>query len=324
MRKISYAEAIREATDQMMVQDSHVFLIGQGVTSPWYVGNTTNGLLEKFGETRVIDTPVSELAMSGVAVGSAATGLRPVLVFPRMDFMYLAMDQLINQAANWYYMTGGKVSVPLTIRAIINRGGEQAAQHSQALQAIFSHIPGLKVVLPASPYDAKGLLISSIKDGNPVVYIDDRWLYEEQEDVPEEIYSVPIGKGKIKREGKDITIAAFSYLVKEALKAAEELSKEGIECEVIDLRSAKPFDEELLIESVKKTNRLVVADSGWETGGVAAQIASRIYSKLLKDLKAAIEIVALPDVPAPASSSLEKGFYPRKDDIIKAVRKTLK
>jgi pyruvate dehydrogenase E1 component beta subunit len=324
MRKISYAEAIREAAEQIMEKDNQVFVIGQGVTSPWYVGNTCNGLFDKFGEKRVIDTPISENAITGAAVGAALAGLRPVLIFPRMDFMYLAMDQIINQAANWYYMFGGKINVPLTIRSIINRGGEQAAQHSQALQAIFSHIPGLKVVMPSTPYDAKGLLIASIRDDNPVIYIDDRWLYEEEGEVPEEIYTVPIGKGIVKKEGKDLTIAAFSYLVPEAVKAAESLGKEGINVEVIDMRSVKPLDEELLLNSVKKTGRLVVADTGWQTGGIASQISAKVSNNLFKELKSKIETVALPDVPAPASFVLEEKFYPNQNNIITAVKKTLR
>ena len=323
MRKLSYSEAIREATEQMMKKDNSVFLIGQGITSPWYVGNTCEGLIEKFGPKRVIDTPVSEAAVTGVAAGAAMVGLRPILVHPRMDFMYLAMDQIINQIANWYYMFGGKVNIPLTIRGIINRGGEQAAQHSQAIQAIFAHIPGLKVVLPSTPYDAKGLLIAGIKDDNPVVYIDDRWLYEQEGEVPEKTYTVPIGKGIVRKEGKDITVAAISYLVPEAIKAAEVLEKKGISVEVIDIRSIKPLDETLLFESVKKTGRLVVADSGWKTGGIGAEISAKVYNSAFKYLKAPIERVALPDVPAPASSFLEKKFYPDENNIIEAVKKSL-
>lgn len=321
MRKITYSEAIKEATEQMMQKDEQVFVIGQGCTSPWYVGNTTTGLVEKLGAKRVIDTPVSEAAITGVANGAAMTGMKPILIFPRMDFLYLAMDQIINQAANWHYMFGGKINVPLTIRGIINRGGEQAAQHSQAIQAIFAHIPGLKVVMPATPYDAKGLLISAVQDGNPVIYIDDKWLYQEEGEVPEEIYTVPIGKGEIKKQGKDMTIIAVSYLVPEAMKASQDLAREGISVEVIDLRSIKPLDEELILESVRRTQRLVIADTGWETGGISGEIAKKVYQNLFRELKSPIEIVALPNVPAPASRTLEKEYYPNKDNIIKAVKK---
>jgi pyruvate dehydrogenase E1 component beta subunit len=288
------------------------------------VGNTVTGLVEKFGEKRVIDTPVSENSMTGVALGAALAGLRPILVFPRMDFMYLAFDQIINQAANWHYMFGGKINAPLVVRGIINRGGEQAAQHSQALHSIFAHVPGLKVVMPATPYDAKGLLISAIKDGNPVVYIDDKWLYKDEADVPIERYEVPIGKGIIKKQGKDITVVAISYMVKEAIEAAEILEKQGISTEVIDLRSIKPLDEEIILESVKETKRLVIADVGWQTGGISSEIANRVYSKLYGELKSRIEIVALPDAPAPASQALEEKFYPNKNNIIEAVNKAIK
>ncbi|GAG44969.1 unnamed protein product, partial [marine sediment metagenome] len=204
-----------------MGQDKSAFLIGQGVKSPWYVGNTARGLLERFGSERVIDTPVSENAVTGSAVGAALVGMRPVVVHPRVDFMMYALDPIINEAANWHYMFGGKLSVPVVIWGIINRGGEQAAQHSQALHALFAHIPGLKVVMPSTPYDAKGLMIAAIRDDNPVVYLDDRWSYEIEGEVPEEIYEVPIGKAVIRKEGEDVTLVAASYMVHNALHAAE-------------------------------------------------------------------------------------------------------
>jgi len=241
-RKLQYSLALNEALHQMMASDKSVFLIGQGVKSPWYVGNTCNGLLKKFGSKRVIDTPVSENAVTGAAVGAAISGMKPIIVHPRMDFMFYAMDPIINQAANWHYMFGGKVNVPVVIWGIINRGGEQAAQHSQTLHSIFSHIPGLKVVMPATAYDAKGLMISAIKDPNPVIYIDDRWLYKEEGMVPKEIYSVPIGKGIIRKEGKDLTIVAISYLVREAMKAAESLKKQSIKAGGTNPRPKSPLD----------------------------------------------------------------------------------
>jgi len=324
MRKISYAQAINETLHQMIDKDERVFLIGQGVTSPWYVGTTTVGLIDRFGPGRIIDTPVSENGVTGVAVGAALGGMRPVVVHPRMDFMYYAMDQIANHAANWYYMFGGQLSVPLTIWAIINRGGEQAAQHSQALQAMFMHIPGLKVVMPGTPYDAKGLLVASIEDDNSVVYIDERWLYDHVGEVPEELYSVPIGKGVIRKTGKDVTVVATSYMVFEASKAAENLEEEGINVELIDIRSLKPLDEGLLFESVEKTGRLVIADGGWKTCGVGAEISARVAeSDILRQLKAPIMRVSLPDAPAPASSVLEKVYYRSAEDIASAVRKVL-
>jgi pyruvate dehydrogenase E1 component beta subunit len=323
IRKITYAEAIKEAMEQVMKRDRKVFIIGQGITSPWYVGNSCDGLFEKFGEKRVIDTPVSENGITGAAVGAAMADTRPVLIFPRMDFMYLAMDQIINQAANWHYIFGGKVNVPLVIRGIINRGGEQAAQHSQAIQAIFAHIPGLKVVMPSTPYDAKGLLISAIYDGNPVIYIDDRWLYGLEGNVPKKIYKVPIGKGIIKKRGKDITIVATSYMVLQSLEAAKRLKKDRIDAEVIDLRSIKPLDEKLILRSVKKTGRLLIVDAAWRNCGIAAEISARISEKMLKSLKLPIKRLTLLDVPAPASSVLEKVYYLNSDDIVKAVKKLI-
>ncbi len=324
MRKVTYAQAINEAIYQTIEQDNRVFVIGQGCTSPWYVGSTCQGLIEKFGQERVIDTPVSENAITGVAVGAALAKMRPIVVHPRIDFMLYATDPIINEAANWHYMFGGKLSVPIVIWGIINRGGEQAAQHSQALQAIFTHIPGLKVVMPSNPYDAKGLLVSAIKDDNPVLYIDDRWLYKIKGNVPEKIYSVPIGKGKRIRKGKDITIVASSYMVWEAVGAVKGLIKGGIDAELIDLRSLKPLDTELLFASVKKTGRLVVVDGGWKTCGVAAEVSALVCENIFKYLKAPIRRITLPDIPAPASSALESIYYPKAKDICKAVKKILK
>ena len=323
MRQISYVEAINETLHQMIEKDEKVFLIGQGVTSPWYVGNTTVGLIDRFGPERVIDTPVSENGITGAAVGAALAGMRPVLAHPRLDFMYYAMDQIANHAANWHYMFGGQVSVPITIWGIINRGGEQAAQHSQALQAMFMHIPGLKVVMPSTPYDAKGLLVASIEDDNPVVYIDDRWLYNFEGEVPEEIYSVPIGKGIVRREGEDVTVVATSYMAHEAMKAAESLGREGIDAEVIDLRSLKPLDENLLFNSVKKTGRLIIADGGWKTCGVGAEISALVTESIFEHLKAPIMRVSLPDTPAPASSVLERVYYKKAEDIVSTVKKLM-
>jgi len=322
-RKLQYSLAINEALHQMMELDNSVFLIGQGVDSPWYVGNTARGLLERFGPEKIIDTPVSENAITGAAVGAAISGMRPVIVHPRMDFMMYAMDPIINEAANWHYMSGGTMSVPVVFWGIINRGSEQAAQHSQALQGMFLHIPGLKIVMPSTPYDAKGLLVASIQDDNPVLYIDDRWLYGIIDEVPEEIYTVPIGKGIIRRNGKDATIVATSYMVGEAIKAADELKKAGIDAEVIDMRSLKPMDKDLLFESIRKTGRLVVADGGWRTCGVASEISALVSQNLFKYLKAPIQTVTLPDTPAPASSILENVYYPTDKDIIVAVKKVL-
>lgn len=324
MRKIRYSQAINEALHQLLTKDKKVFVIGQGVTSPWYVGTTTVGLIDRFGPQRVFDTPVSENGVTGLAVGAALTGMRPIVVHPRMDFMYYAMDQIANHAANWHYMFGGQLHVPLTIWGIINRGGEQAAQHSQALQAVFAHLPGLKVVMPSTPYDAKGLLVASVNDENPVVFIDDRWLYDYEADVPEELYSVEIGKGIIRRKGKDVSIVATSYMVYKALDAAVQLEKEGIDAEIIDLRTIKPMDKKILYNSVKKTGRLVAVDAAWKTCGIGAEISATIAeSDLATKLKAPIMRVTLPDTPAPASCALETAYYPTDKDIISTVKKLL-
>lgn len=322
-RKLSYSLAINEALHQMMAQDPSVFLIGQGVKSPWYVGNTARGLLERFGPERVIDTPVSENCITGAAVGAAIAGMRPVIVHPRMDFMLFAMDPIINEAANWRYMCGGKASVPVVIWGCINRGGEQAAQHSQALHAFFAHTPGLKVVMPSTPYDAKGLMISAIKDEDPVIYISDRWLFTLEEHVPEEPYAIPIGKAIIRRVGSDVTIIAVSYIAVEALKAAELLEGEGIEVEVIDLRSVKPLDKELILDSVKKTGRAIVADVGWKSFGISAEISALIAENALEYLACPVVRIALPDTPAPAARSLEEVYYPKTRDIVAVVKDVL-
>ena len=323
MRKIRYSKAIDETFKQMMENDERIIVMGQGVDNPWFVGMSMVGLVEKFGSKRVIDTPVSENGITGIAIGAALAGLRPVVLHPRMDFMLLAMDQIVNHAAKWHYMFGGEVNVPITIRGIINRGKEQAAQHSQSLQAMFMHAPGIKVVMPSTPYDAKGLLVASIEDDNPVLYIDDRWLYNHVGGVPEKLYSVPIGEGVVRRKGKDVTVVATSYMVFEAGKAAEDLENEGVNVEVIDLRSLKPLDENLLFESVKKTGRLVIADATWKTCGVAAEISALVAGSAFEYLRAPIMRVSLPDTPVPSSTTLEKAYYPTSEDIISAVKQIL-
>jgi acetoin:2,6-dichlorophenolindophenol oxidoreductase subunit beta len=322
-RKLNFGLAINEALRQMMETDETVFLIGQGVKSPWYVGNTCTGLVQQFGEDRIIDTPVSENAITGAAVGAAIAGMKAIVVHPRVDFALYAFDPIINQAANWHYMNGGKSSVPVVFWLIVNRGGEQAAQHSQALHSMFAHVPGLKVVAPSTPYDAKGLLISSILDENPVVFIDDRWLYRSQEEVPEEIYEVPIGKGIIRNEGNSVTLVSFSYMAVESQKAVDELKQDGIDVEFIDLRTIKPIDQEIIFSSVKKTGKLVIADGSWKTGSVAGEISALVSENIFIYLKAPVKRVCLPDTPAPASANLEGAYYKTKDDIIRAIKEIL-
>lgn len=323
VRQLSYAQALREAFVQMLERDPRVFVIGQGVWSPWYVGTSMRDLDKEFGRERVIDSPVSENATTGVGIGAALAGMRPIVIHPRVDFMVLAVDQIVNEAANWSYMFGGRARVPIVIRPIINRGGEQGAQHSQALHAWFMHVPGLKVVMPASPYDAKGLLVASILDDNPVLYIDDRWLYDEVGDVPEEVYAVPLGKAALRRAGRDVTVVGVSYMAVEAQRAASALTGEGIDVEVIDVRSLKPLDDEAILASVRKTGRLVVADGGWRTCGAAAEIAARVAERAFHSLKAPIARVTLPDAPAPMSRALEAAYYVGADQIASAVRQVL-
>lgn len=309
LRGLTFREALKEATSQMMEKDDRVFVMGEGVDDPGGIFGSTHGLHKKFGKERVMDLPIAENGMTGVAIGAAMAGMRPIFVHMRMDFLPMCMDQIVNHAAKWCYMTGGRTNVPLVIRSIIGKGWGSAAQHSQALQALFMHIPGLKVVMPSTPYDVKGLMVSSIQDGNPVMFIEHRWLYEQIGHVPEEIYTVPIGKGIVRRQGKDVTVVAVSNMVYEAMKAVQPLEAEGIDVEVIDPRTIKPLDEEIIIESVKKTGRLVVVDIGWKTCGVSAEIAAIVAEKAFKYLKAPVKRVTLPDVPTPNSPVLEDAYY---------------
>jgi acetoin:2,6-dichlorophenolindophenol oxidoreductase subunit beta len=320
MRRLTYCKAIREAKQQLLSEDPRVFVIGQGLWSPWYVGGTMDGLEKEFGRSRIIDTPVSENATTAAAIGAAINGMRPIVVHPRMDFMVLATDPIVNQAANWCYMFAGQCNAPVVFRSIINRGGEQGAQHSQALQAFFLHVPGVKVVMPATPEDAKGLLVAAVYDGNPVVYIDDRWLYGEEGHVPEAKYATPLGQAAVRREGRDVTIVASSYMLPLSLTAAEMLQAENVSAEVVDLRTIKPWDKALVCESVAKTGRLVVADAAWATGGVSTEIVAVVAAREFHRLKSAPVRVCLPDAPAPTSKSLEAVYYPNAHSIVAAVR----
>jgi acetoin:2,6-dichlorophenolindophenol oxidoreductase subunit beta len=323
MRTLTYTQAMREAFAQLLASDPRVFVIGQGVWSPWYAGTSLKDLDKEFGRRRIIDSPVSENATTAAAIGAAMAGMRPIVFHPRMDFMLLAVDPIVNQAANWSYIFAGQVQVPVVIRASINRGGEQGAQHSQAMQALFMHIPGLKVVMPATAYDAKGLLVAAVRDGNPVMYIDDRWLYEEVSEVPEEIYEVPIGRAAVRRTGSDVSIVATSYMATQAVTASKLLERRGVDAEVIDLRSISPWDQESVLCSVRKTGCLVVADAAWKTCGVAAEIAASVAELAFDDLHAPIVRVCLPDSPAPSSAPLERAYYTGAEDIVQAVERVL-
>jgi len=316
----SYAQAIHEASAELLETDPRVFMFGQGLWSPWYVGSTMKDLDKRFGRDRVIDSPVSENTTTAAGVGAALLGMRPIIIHPRMDFMVLAMDPIVNQAANWSYLFGGQRGVPLTVRAIINRGGEQGSQHSQALQAHFAHIPGLKVVMPASARDAKGLLIAAVRDGNPVIYIEDRWLYEIEDDVPEGLYETPIGKAQVRQEGHDVTVVALSHMNLLVQQAIPALTAAGISVEHIDLVSAKPWDSETVLASVQKTGRLVVADSGWLTCGMASEISAVIGERAFSSLLAPIRRFTLPDSPAPTSRVLEAAYYPTSSSLVEVVK----
>jgi len=322
-RELKFFEAINEATDLCMARDPAVYIMGLGVPDPKGVFGSTRGLQQKHGSARVTDMPTSENGMTGVAIGSALVGMRPIMTHQRIDFALLAIEQIVNQAANWHYMFGGQMSVPLVIRMIIGRGWGQGPQHSQSLQAWFAHVPGLKVVMPTTPYDAKGLLISSIEDNNPVVFIEHRWLYNIAGHVPEGLYRVPLGRGRVAREGDDLTIAATSYMTLEALRAAEVLAEDGIRAEIIDIRTLKPLDDELILESVRKTGHLIVADTGWKTGGFGAEIVARVAEEAFSDLKSPPRRVALPDCPTPTTRALANHYYPRAVHIVATARRML-
>lgn len=323
-RKVSYAEAVRESLSQALSLDNNVFIMGQGVDDPSGMFGATKNLHKEFGGERVFDTPLAETALTGIAVGAAIAGMRPVYFHNRPDFLYLALDQIANHAAKWSYMFAGKACVPLVIWACIGRGWGSGAQHSQAIQGLFNHIPGLKLLMPSSCYDAKGLLLSAIMDNNPVVIIDHRMNFRNIGMVPEKMYTIEIGKGVIRRHGSDVTVVAFSHLVSDAYDAAIELEEDyQVSIEIIDPRTVKPLDEEIILNSLSKTGRLVVADMGWKTGGLTAEISALAVEKGFKYLKAPVERVACKDLPTPAGYTLEDAYYIGKQDIKQAICKVL-
>ncbi|MGI8792793.1 MAG: alpha-ketoacid dehydrogenase subunit beta [Acidimicrobiales bacterium] len=320
-RQLTYAQAIREALDLALASDPRVFILGQGTPDAAGVFGTTKGLAERHGARRVVDTPVSESAMTGVALGAAITGSRPVMTHLRLEFAMLAMDQIVNQAAKWRYMFGGQAQAPMVIRMVVGRGWGQGPQHSQSLQAWFAHVPGLKVIMPATPHDAKGMLLAAIDDDDPVVCIEHRWLYNISGPVPEGQYRVPIGVPHRVRKGDDITVAATSYMTLEATRAADLLHGEGIGLDVIDIRTLNPFDDGLVVESVRRTGRLLVADTGSRSVGFAAEVVSRIAEQCFSDLVAPPVRVTLPDVPTPTTRALSNYYYPTMADIANAARR---
>lgn len=322
-RKITYGEAIKEAMEIAMSNDDSVICYGLGVDDPKGIFNTTLGLQEKFGTERVFDTPTAENAMTGIGIGAAIYGLKPVMVHQRLDFFLLAMDQLVNNAAKWHFMFGGQSCVPFTIRLILGRGWGQGPTHSQNLQSWFAHIPGLKVVMPATAQDAKGLLLSSIFDNNPVVFLEHRWLHNLQGEVAENDYRVEIGKAAVLREGVDITIVSMSYMTIEALHVCTQLEEVGISCELIDLRTIRPIDWETIKASVRKTGKLITLDTGAKTLSVAGEIIATVAEECWKDLKSAPKRVAMSDSPEPTSFELSKEYYVDASDVVREVLKML-
>ncbi|RAS86389.1 alpha-ketoacid dehydrogenase subunit beta [Priestia endophytica] len=324
-REITYLEAVREAMSQEMRQNEDVFILGEDIGVYGGAFGVTRGMIEEFGPERVRNTPISEAAIAGGAVGAALTGMRPILELQFSDFITIAMDQLVNQAAKTRYMFGGKGKVPMVVRTPAGSGTGAAAQHSQSLEAWMAHIPGLKVVQPSNAYDAKGLLKAAMDDDNPVIFYEHKLLYRTQCDVPEEQYSIPLGKADIKRKGKDVTIVATAIMVHKALEAAAELEKEGIEVEIIDPRTIVPLDEETIIESVKKTGRLIVVHEAVKRGGFGGEIASMIAeSEAFDYLDSPIKRLGGLAVPIPYNPTLEKAVVPQVPDIIEAVKETVR
>jgi pyruvate dehydrogenase E1 component beta subunit len=323
-RELTFAQAIREALDEELARNENIVLFGEDIGAWGGVFRTTEGLYEKYGPDRVIDTPLSEEGYIGMAVGIAMTGMHPVPEIMFGDFITLAMDQIVNQAAKMRYMTGGQVAVPITIRATMGGGRSSGAQHSQSWHAWFAHVPGLKVVVPSTPYDAKGLLKTALREPNPVLFFEDKVMYHKiKGPVPEEEYLIPFGVADIKREGKDVTIIALSRMVHTALAAAERLAQEGISAEVIDPRTLTPLDEETLIQSVCKTGGAVIVDEGYQRFGVTAELAAVIAKGAFDYLDAPIERVAAMDVPIPFSPPLEFATIPDEERILQAVHRVL-
>lgn len=319
-RPLSYAQAIREGLDQAMENDPSVIVIGEGVPDPKAIFDTTAGLRDKYGTRRIFDMPLAENGMTGVCVGAALSGLRPVMVHQRIDFALLAMDQLINNAAKWHYMFNGKASVPLVVRMIVGRGWGQGPQHSQSLQAMFAQVPGIKVIMPTTAHDAKGMLISAIEDNNPVLFIEHRWLHHIKDNVPAEYYRVPLDQAKVLHEGDAVTVAAFSYMVVESLIAAKALvSTFGIRIEVLDMRSVRPLDVASVLNSVRKTGRLIVVDTAFHTGSIAGELISQVVEQAFDALKTHPVRIASPDHPVPTSHFMAERYYPSPQTIADAV-----
>ena len=320
VRELTMAEAVREALSEEMRRDPNVFIMGEDVAEAGTPFKVLSGMVEEFGKSRVIDTPISEPGFTGIGVGAAMTGLRPVVDIMFGDFLTLVMDQLVNQAAKVHYMSGGAWKVPMVLRTTLGASRRSAAQHSQSLQAWLSHVPGLKVVLPSTPYDAKGLLKTAIRDDNPVIFFEDKMMFRLKGPVPVEDYTIPLGVADIKREGEDITIVATSSMVQVALGAAKLLEEIGVSAEVVDPRTTWPLDEKTLIESAKKTSRAIVLDEGYEKYGVTAELASVIATGAFYDLDAPVKRIGAMHVPIPFSPPLEDATIPTEKSVFEAAR----
>ncbi len=323
MAIITMREALNQAMREEMRRDTSVFLLGEEVGQYQGAYKVTQGLLQEFGEWRVRDTPIAEEAIAGVAVGAAFVGMRPIAEMMTFNFSILALDQIVNHAAKYRYMSGGQIRCPLVMRGPSGAAAQVAAQHSQAFESWYAYVPGLVVVMPATPKDAKGLLKSAIRDDNPVIFMENEVLYNLKGEVPEAEYTIPLGLGDVKRVGRDVTIVAWSRSVQFALQAAETLAKDGIEAEVVDPRTLRPLDDELIFESVRKTNRCVVVEEGWRYAGFGAEIADRVQRECFDSLDAPVLRVTSADVPMPYSRMLEKAYLPQPEKVVQAVQQVL-
>ncbi len=319
-RVLGYAKAVNEALDLALARDPNVFVLGQGVDDPSAMFGTTKGLQEKYSVERVFDTPLSEEGMMGVCTGAAMDGMRPVYMHNRPDFILLAMNQLVTHASKYHYIDNGQTKVPMVIWAAIGRGWGSGAQHSQAIHGMLMGVPGIKIVMPSTPFDAKGLLLAAIADNNPVLVFEHRWLMKKEGAVPEGYYTVPIGKGVYRRHGKDLTIVGVSHTLELALQAANALEPEGISAEVIDLRTVKPLDQSIIAESLQRTGRMLIVDNAWGIGGLSAEIGCLCAEKWFSLLKAPVRRITWPDIPTPAGFTLEQYFYPTREKIADTIR----
>jgi len=323
MRIIQFREAIAEAMSEEMRRDKTVYLMGEEVAEYNGAYKASKGMLDEFGDKRVIDTPISEAGFSGIGVGSTMTGNRPIIEFMTFNFALVGLDQIINNAAKIRQMSGGQFPCPIVFRGPTASAGQLAATHSQAFESWFANCPGLKVIVPSNPYDAKGLLKSAIRDDDPVIFMESEQMYGDKGEVPEEEYLLPIGIADIKREGKDVTIVSFGKIIKEAFKAADELEKENISCEIIDLRTIRPLDYKVIFESVKKTNRLVILEESWPFGNISTEVTYQVQNEIFDYLDSPIEKINTADTPAPFSPVLLKEWLPNSLDVIKAVKKVI-